>query len=309
MKWLPREELLTYEELTRVARVCVERFGFESIRITGGEPTVRAHLPVLVRRLADLGDRSGHDDEWGHPGPPGGRPGPGRAAPDQHLVRLAASRTASRPSPVVTLSTPSWQGIDAAVDGRPRSRQGELRSGARCQRRRDPGLRRLRPRQGCRGQVHRVDATRRRRSVDVRPGRAGVGGGRDHRYRLAPGDPRRRQSEGSRSCRVVPVCRRARPGRGHRQCHPAVLRVVRPDPAHGRGATPQLPVLRPRDGSPFDHPQRWQRRRSGRRHGGRGGSQVGGALDRPGALHPARTQHEPDRRLDPAPVRATSPRH
>jgi cyclic pyranopterin phosphate synthase len=55
MKWLPREDLLTYEELTRVARVCVERYGFESIRITGGEPTVRAHLPVLVRSLADLG--------------------------------------------------------------------------------------------------------------------------------------------------------------------------------------------------------------------------------------------------------------
>ena len=55
MKWLPREALLSYEELTRVARVCVERFGFESIRITGGEPTVRAHLPVLIRRLADLG--------------------------------------------------------------------------------------------------------------------------------------------------------------------------------------------------------------------------------------------------------------
>ena len=55
MEWLPREDLLTYEELARVARVCVERFGFESIRITGGEPTVRAHLPVLIRRLADLG--------------------------------------------------------------------------------------------------------------------------------------------------------------------------------------------------------------------------------------------------------------
>jgi cyclic pyranopterin phosphate synthase len=55
MQWLPREDLLTYEELTRVARVCVERFGFGSIRITGGEPTVRAHLPVLIRRLADLG--------------------------------------------------------------------------------------------------------------------------------------------------------------------------------------------------------------------------------------------------------------
>jgi len=55
MQWIPREELLTYEELTRVARVCVERFGFESIRITGGEPTVRAHLPVLIARLAELG--------------------------------------------------------------------------------------------------------------------------------------------------------------------------------------------------------------------------------------------------------------
>ena len=55
MEWLPRDELLTYEELTRVARVCVERFGFESIRITGGEPTVRAHLPVLIRRLSELG--------------------------------------------------------------------------------------------------------------------------------------------------------------------------------------------------------------------------------------------------------------
>lgn len=55
MQWLPRDEVLTYEEITRVARVCVERFGFESIRITGGEPTVRAHLPVLVERLASLG--------------------------------------------------------------------------------------------------------------------------------------------------------------------------------------------------------------------------------------------------------------
>jgi cyclic pyranopterin phosphate synthase len=55
MQWLPRDQLLTYEELTRVARVCVERYGFDSIRITGGEPTVRAHLPVLVARLAALG--------------------------------------------------------------------------------------------------------------------------------------------------------------------------------------------------------------------------------------------------------------
>ncbi|HEX2039776.1 MAG TPA: GTP 3',8-cyclase MoaA [Acidimicrobiales bacterium] len=55
MQWLPREELLTFEEIERVARVCVERFGVESIRLTGGEPTLRAHLPVLVAKLARLG--------------------------------------------------------------------------------------------------------------------------------------------------------------------------------------------------------------------------------------------------------------
>jgi GTP 3',8-cyclase len=51
MDWLPRSELLTYEELARVARLMVERFGIDSIRLTGGEPTVRAHLPVLIDKL------------------------------------------------------------------------------------------------------------------------------------------------------------------------------------------------------------------------------------------------------------------
>ena len=55
MQWVPRDELLTYEELARIARVCVERFGFDAIRITGGEPTVRAHFPRLVAMLAPLG--------------------------------------------------------------------------------------------------------------------------------------------------------------------------------------------------------------------------------------------------------------
>ena len=55
MEWLPREELLTFEEITRVARVMVERFGITSVRLTGGEPTVRARLPLLVGSLAALG--------------------------------------------------------------------------------------------------------------------------------------------------------------------------------------------------------------------------------------------------------------
>src|ERR687892_92683 len=55
MQWLARDDLLTYEEQARIARVCVERFGFEAVRITGGEPTVRAHLPRLIAMLAPLG--------------------------------------------------------------------------------------------------------------------------------------------------------------------------------------------------------------------------------------------------------------
>ena len=55
MVWQPRDELLTYEEIERVVAVAVERFGVDAVRITGGEPTVRAHLPVLVERLSRLG--------------------------------------------------------------------------------------------------------------------------------------------------------------------------------------------------------------------------------------------------------------
>jgi GTP 3',8-cyclase len=55
MQWLPREEVLTFEEIERVSRLMVERYGVDSIRLTGGEPTVRAHLPVLVAKLAALG--------------------------------------------------------------------------------------------------------------------------------------------------------------------------------------------------------------------------------------------------------------
>ena len=57
MPWLPRSELLSYEELTRVARLMVERYDFDGIRITGGEPTVRAHLPVLIDKLSALRTR------------------------------------------------------------------------------------------------------------------------------------------------------------------------------------------------------------------------------------------------------------
>ena len=62
MKWLPRSEVMTFEEMERLARIFVERYGVRGIRLTGGEPTVRAHLPVLVRKLAQLEHSGGPID-------------------------------------------------------------------------------------------------------------------------------------------------------------------------------------------------------------------------------------------------------
>jgi cyclic pyranopterin phosphate synthase len=53
MPWLPREEILSYEEITRFSRIALG-LGVTGIRLTGGEPTVRQDLPVLVRMLNEL---------------------------------------------------------------------------------------------------------------------------------------------------------------------------------------------------------------------------------------------------------------
>ena len=51
LDWVPKADVLTFEEITRIARLCVERFGFDGIRLTGGEPTVRHNVTDLVRML------------------------------------------------------------------------------------------------------------------------------------------------------------------------------------------------------------------------------------------------------------------
>jgi cyclic pyranopterin phosphate synthase len=55
MQWMDRSELLTYEEQARIARVCVDRWAFGAIRVTGGEPTLRAHLARFFTMLSPLG--------------------------------------------------------------------------------------------------------------------------------------------------------------------------------------------------------------------------------------------------------------
>jgi cyclic pyranopterin phosphate synthase len=53
MAWLPREGILSFEEITRLAAIFVAA-GTRTIRLTGGEPLVRRELPVLVGMLRAL---------------------------------------------------------------------------------------------------------------------------------------------------------------------------------------------------------------------------------------------------------------
>lgn len=51
--WIPRSELLSYEEILRLVRI-LKTLGIESVRLTGGEPLIRAGLEHLVKGLAQL---------------------------------------------------------------------------------------------------------------------------------------------------------------------------------------------------------------------------------------------------------------
>jgi cyclic pyranopterin phosphate synthase len=53
VKFMPREEILSFEEIERFVRVAVT-LGITKLRITGGEPLVRKDLPVLIRKLTAI---------------------------------------------------------------------------------------------------------------------------------------------------------------------------------------------------------------------------------------------------------------
>src|SRR5438876_7331697 len=54
VRWLPKENLLTFEEIADVVRASIEIHGIRRFKITGGEPTVRHGIVELVRMLAAI---------------------------------------------------------------------------------------------------------------------------------------------------------------------------------------------------------------------------------------------------------------
>ena len=53
VNYVPREEILSFEEIERFVRVAVS-LGVTKLRITGGEPLVRKDLPILIRKLSAI---------------------------------------------------------------------------------------------------------------------------------------------------------------------------------------------------------------------------------------------------------------
>jgi cyclic pyranopterin phosphate synthase len=53
MEWLPREQILSFEEIERLVRLLVE-MGIEDVRLTGGEPLARRDFPELAAMLARI---------------------------------------------------------------------------------------------------------------------------------------------------------------------------------------------------------------------------------------------------------------
>lgn len=57
LDWLPSEHLLRPDELARLIRIAVTRFGVTSVRFTGGEPLLARHLEEVIAGAAGLQPR------------------------------------------------------------------------------------------------------------------------------------------------------------------------------------------------------------------------------------------------------------
>ena len=255
MPWLERDELLTYEEQARIVRVGVERFGFESVRITGGEPTVRAHLPRLIAMLAPLGIDIAMTSNGVK------LPEMAHDLADAGLRRINVSLDSLRPEVFRELTRRDdldrvIAGIDAALDAgldpvkvncvvMRGINDDEVADLAAFGREKGVGVRFI--------EFMPLDADG---QWSLRQGRPRPRDPRAHRRGVparAPAGRRCPPQRARRARRAVPLRRRHRRRRGDRQRDRAVLRAVRPHPHDRRGEAAHLPV-RARGVRPAGHP-------------------------------------------------------
>jgi len=51
--WIPKEEILTYEEIERLVRIFA-KLGIEKVKLTGGEPLVRKDIEILIKKISNI---------------------------------------------------------------------------------------------------------------------------------------------------------------------------------------------------------------------------------------------------------------
>ena len=160
--WLPKAEILTYEEITEVVRQLAP-LGLRRLRITGGEPTIR---PDLVTLVAHAEGRAGHR---GHRALDQRREAPralraasrGGPRPREHQRRLAPGRS-HREDRAAQLSVRSGRlGARRRSDAGLDPDQAQRRRHARHQRRRDRRFRAADARPSVARALHRAHAGRR----------------------------------------------------------------------------------------------------------------------------------------------------
>ena len=176
--FLPREELLTFEELTRLARVFAG-LGVRKLRLTGGEPLLRRGLERLVAML-DGRRHPGHrpDDERGSAG------GKARALAAAGLRRVTVSLDSLDDAAFMALNDAAFpvarvlEAIAAAADAglAPVKVNMVVRRGQNDES--DPGDGRALPEQRARAALHRVHGCRHHQRLAARGSRPGR---RDHR--------------------------------------------------------------------------------------------------------------------------------
>jgi molybdenum cofactor biosynthesis protein A len=292
LDWLPKPELLTDDELVRLAGVFAS-MGVRTVRLTGGEPLLRRGLPGLVARLSGLGLTLSLTTNGV------GLERQAQALRDAGLRRVNVSLDSLRPERFAALTLRDrhadvLRGLAAAqaaglepvkvntvlMRGVNDDEAGDLLEWALAE---GYALRfieqmPLDPQHGWdRGTM--VDAD----EILAVLGRS---------HRLTPGrDP------GQRAGRGVPRRRRTRHGRRRRLGQPALLRRLRPAPAHRRRSGPQLPVRPRRVRPPGAAARRRVRRRAGRAPARRGRHQEAGPRHRRPGLRAAGPSDERHRRL------------
>ena len=225
LAWVPRSEVLSFEEIERIAALMVERYGVESIRLTGGEPTVRARLPLLVSRLAALRTEHGPVDI--------------AMTTNGATLRLIAEslRDAGLRRINISLDTLDRQRfvemtrrdeLDHVLDGIEAAKEAgfdPVKINTVVQRGVNDDelvdLADVRPPAGRRGALHRVHAARRLGRLERPLGRRA---GRDRRHDRRRVPARAAAGTGRRPRRPVALPRRAGHRRRDPQCHQAVLR-------------------------------------------------------------------------------------